>query len=214
MGVLVQTAQPELLASSLIPPQYAYEPIRPFFTNISGFYREARTHPINLLSSSPSTPHFFTHVPIPNLNVSSSSSQSTVSKWNDTLAEELRGSFDWQAVSKWEMNLKERHVEATNYSDWNWIKGSASLFAGDVLSVDYNFYGLHFVPNGTYDLFGLPDGMRIDIRNVPRLCPEHHNQTRGIIMAELEKELRVQEDNLMLSEVRPDGEYPSGSKLR
>jgi hypothetical protein len=50
--------------------------------------------------------------------------------------------------------------------------------------------------------------MHLDIRNIPRLFrDEHHrNISRGIILAELEKELQVQRENLLLSDVRPDGE--------
>lgn len=102
------------------------------------------------------------------------------------------------------MNLKEREVEG-NFSDWSWVRGGASLSTDDN-SVDYSFYGLHHLPNGTYNLFGQPDGVKIDIRNIPRMYPDHHNVTRDIILSELEKELRSQNDNLLLTDSTPDGE--------
>ena len=102
------------------------------------------------------------------------------------------------------MNVKERAVHAPNLTDWSWVKGSATLSSPEQ-SIDYSLYGLHFIPNGTINLFGLPDGMRIDIRNIPRLYPDHGNVTHTIILAELEKELRIQENALMLSDVEPDG---------
>lgn len=151
--------------------------------------------------------------------------------WNETLAAELRGEFAWSSLIKWDMNLKER-VPEFNFStiagaehdhshtahhpsaiggqapkpDWTWVKGAATLRAADESTIEYNFYGLHHVPNGTYNLYGLPDGMRIDIRNIPRLWPDHADLTRGIILAELEKELKAQEQSLYLSEVKADGQ--------
>ena len=105
------------------------------------------------------------------------------------------------------MNVKERQVHLPNATDWSWVKGSATLSAGEN-AIDYAFYGLHFLPNGTMNLYGLPDGMRIDIREIPRLYPGHQNITHQIILAELENELAVQEASLMLSDVQDDGELP------
>lgn len=113
------------------------------------------------------------------------------------------------------MNLKERSPEhSANFSsnftqtDWTWVKGVVSIStAQEEDSIDYNLYGLHFVPNGTYGLFGLPDGMRVDIRNIPNLWVGHGNITRDIVLGELEKELKVQEDSLYLIDVKPDGKY-------
>lgn len=90
--------------------------------------------------------------------------------------------------------------------DWHWVKGVATLTSADDSAIDYNLYGLHYVPNGTYSMFGLPDGMRVDIRNIPKLWPNHPNATHAIILEELEKELRVQQDSLYLTEVKADGE--------
>lgn len=216
-----QPAAPVLQATSLIPPQYVHDPYHTFFTNISGFYREGRLHPQPLLRHrADSRTTFFEDVHVPDLNTTS---------WNETQASELRGEFPWATLVKWDMNLKERipkfnfsstdSMELDNHGhdhpsavsgearkpDWIWAKGAATLTAADESTVEYNFYGLHHVPNGTYNLYGLPDGMRMDIRDIPRLWPEHANVTRGIILAELEAELKVQQDNLYLSEVRPDG---------
>lgn len=121
------------------------------------------------------------------------------------------------------MNVKERNVHVEDAEEWSWIKGSVTLSVsplsasrsalgdgskddGENTSIDYNLFGLHHVPNGTINLFGLPEGMRIDIRNIPRLYPQHQNITHHIILSELERELQIQESNLLLSDVQPDGE--------
>ena len=193
MLIVHQPVSPAVHPSSIIPTIYDHAP-QPFFTNITGFYRDATVHPVNLLSPT-SNSSFFHSVNLPNLNTSS---------WNATHAEELRGDFNWNGMSKWNMNLRERHIEG-NFSEWNWVKGGVTL-SSETESIDYNFYGLHHVRNGTYNLFGQPDGIRIDVRNIPRLYPEHHNTTSQIILVELEKELKSQQDNLLLSDAKPDGE--------
>ena len=216
----IQPLPPILQPSSLIPPEYTHSPSHDFFSNISGFYRDARLHPIDLVSSHQTRlTTFFNHVEVPSLNSST---------WNETQATELRGDFPWSSLVKWDMNLKERIPEANasilaasddsaparvsaggrEQIDWNWVKGVATLTAADDSAVDYNLFGLHYVPNGTYSMFGLPDGMRIDIRHIPTVWPDHLNTTRAIILAELEKELSVQQESLYLSEVRADGESP------
>ena len=119
------------------------------------------------------------------------------------------------------MNLKERYPESNaslpdgneqnSKHDWTWVKGVASLSSGEDSLVDYNLYGIHHVSTGIYRLFGMPDGKRVDIRNIPRLWGDEDaaaNVTREIILAELEKELKIQQDNLYLLNVKPDGELP------
>lgn len=114
------------------------------------------------------------------------------------------------------MNLKERSPsQSTNYTssgveDWTWVKGVASIStAEEEDTIEYNLFGLHHVPNGTYGMWGLPDGMRVDIRHIPVMWGGHENVTRDIILGELEKELQVQEDSLYLVDVKPDGKsYP------
>lgn len=186
-----QPAAPLLLPSSLIPPEYDHKS-QSFFTNITGFYREATIHPFNL--THPEVSHFFQHIHLPSLNASTR---------EDNRAREKRGDVDWAGMNKWSMNVREREIEG-NFSDWTWVKGGATL-ASNHSTIDYSFYGLHHLPNGTINLFALPDGMKIDIRNIPRLYPDHHNETSQIILLELEKELKTQQDNLMLSDVKPDG---------
>ena len=126
------------------------------------------------------------------------------------------------------MNVKERIPEAASrpassnisnvdLSPWTWIKGSLTLRtseeAGD-RSIDYAFYGLHFVPNGTYELYALPDGMRLDVRRLPLLFPQARNASEAIALAELEKELAVQQSQLLISDVRPDGKLRARSELK
>ncbi|ORY35895.1 hypothetical protein BCR39DRAFT_512893 [Naematelia encephala] len=192
-GNWTEVETPVLLPSSIIPPEYQHDSSNSFFTNITGFYREAKIHLVNLLDPPTSDNHFFRQVHLPNLNTSS---------WNETLAEELRGSWDWAGVDKWDLNLREREVEG-NMRDWTWVKGGATLSSGEE-NIDYNFFGLHHLANGTYELFAKADGVKIDIRNIPRLYPSHHNETAQIILAELEKELSIQEGNLLLSDIKDD----------
>ncbi|KAK4685270.1 transmembrane E3 ubiquitin-protein ligase, partial [Tremellales sp. Uapishka_1] len=192
---------PSVSPSSLIPPEYTHR-AEHYFTNITGFYRKASAHPISLLDSARSIPSFFYQVDLPTLNTS---------LWNETRAVELRGAWDWANMTSFEMNVKERRTEA-EVDDWTWVKGAATLGANEH-TIDYDLYGLHFVPNGTYNLFALPDGIRIDIRNIPRLYPDHHNITSRIILAELKKEMKKQESALMLSEVKDDDETATSCPL-
>jgi hypothetical protein len=101
--------------------------------------------------------------------------------------------------------------ESESESEYHWVRGSATLRTSKATgsrTIDYNFYGLHYRPNGTYELYGVPDGMHLDIRNIPRMYrgERERRESREIVLAELEKELKVQKDMLLLSDVRPDGE--------
>jgi hypothetical protein len=104
---------------------------------------------------------------------------------------------------------------------WAWVRGSTTLTAhlpgypadeGNE-AITYDFYGLHFLANGTYELYALPEGTFLDIRNIPRLFPNHHNITSHIVLAELEKELRAYEGNLLLTDVKPDEPRASSCPL-
>lgn len=176
---------------------------KPFFRNVTGGYRHADVETLDLLASSPASGStFFEHVRVPTLNQS---------WWNETHAAALRGEFDWRGVRQWDMNLNERPVEAAKNTtasdvpdaeDWNWIKGTVTLTSD--ASIEYDVFGLHHVPNGTYELYGQAQHTRIDIRNIPRLFPAHHNTTAHIIMAELQKELRFRENQLVTVEAKSD----------
>jgi len=111
-----------------MPSQYNHPPLQgPFFTNITGFYRHAIATPLSMVSpEQPSTTTFFGDTRIPDLNTTS---------WNATLAEELRGSWEWASTNRFDFNLKERlildadgHQNAT-YNGWTWVKGSITLFS-------------------------------------------------------------------------------------
>ncbi|WVW81137.1 hypothetical protein I302_103128 [Kwoniella bestiolae CBS 10118] len=235
-GNYTEPSIPSILPSSLIPPEYTYNPSHhQFFTNITGFFRSSTLHPISFLTEPSHTSQndeYWTHLsPYPNLN--------STGEWNATLSEELRGQWEWNRTVKWEMNLKERNISSmspemedehrTNgtewerYEDWNWIKGSLTMSTSDKKpstsdkdqeaiqsspvdrSITYDFFGLHHLPNGTYNLYGLPEGMRIDIRKIPYLWnTRHQNVTKEIILRELEKEIRNLDGNLMIGDLRDD----------
>ncbi|KAE8537615.1 hypothetical protein D1P53_006324 [Cryptococcus gattii VGV] len=152
--------------------------------------------------------------------------------WNETRAEEMRGEWDWARTVRWDMNLKERNVSSSidlsddppysadenGYSEWAWVKGALTLTSRPASvsstfldeTITYNFYGLHHIPNGTYNLFALPEGMRPDIRRLPGLWGEARwggevgNETREIVLRELDKEVKVQQELFVLGDMRPD----------
>jgi hypothetical protein len=190
-------------------------------------------------------------------------------RYNETLAKEMRGDFDWLAVDKWDMNLREKLLKEPEHKngaekygegedwyeamlsqvvwrDWAWVKGSATVYAhsdpatvspvqmadapgndnNDTItitdeedSVNYEFIGLHYIPTGSYALFGMPDGRSIDIRNIPRLFTDRHeapvtghashaallNASRAIVMRQLKADLQEAEDSLLLSDVPHEG---------
>ena len=174
---------------------------------------------------------FFESVEVPNLNSSSWNETqamelrgdfpwSSLVKWDMNLKERLpEANASALSVSDTVVShhtLHESHPAGlavmekntgADRVDWTWVKGVATLTSVDDSTIDYNLYGLHHVPSGTYSMFGLPDGMRVDIRNIPTLWPDNLNVTREIILAELEKELQVQQNSLYLTEIRPDGKF-------
>lgn len=224
-----------------MPRKYDHDPLQgPFFTNITGFYRNAVAHPASLLS--PETQHsspFFDR--LPNLNGSS---------WNETLAEELRGSWDWANVARVDFNLKERTINGfdghanSTFHGWTWVRGALTLYQPEDTgakkqekadqippqqegegegadqddeeestvdggtNIEYDVYGLHHVRNGSYRLFGMPDGKRVDIRRIPTLFEdvEDHDLAREVVLLELEKDVRSQRENLLLADARADSE--------
>jgi hypothetical protein len=203
-----------------MPSQYDHPPVQgPFFTNITGFYRHAVATPLSLVSSSqPETTTFFGDTRIPNLNTTT---------WNETLAEELKGSWDWASTNRFDFNLKERfildsdgHQNAT-YTGWTWVKGGITLFAdsspplsivdgeeveGDRREIEYEVYGLHHIRNGTYRMFGMPEGKRVDLRRIPKLFEneDEHDLATSVVLLEMEKELKHQQENLLLMDARED----------
>ncbi len=147
-----------------------------FYTNVTGFYRNADAHYLNLTDpgSSPSIRSFFRHL-LPNSMRSEQKPQSLTTRvverlqrrrkdapdhvvlpslkqhpaaFNETVANEARGTWDWTQVSGWDLNLEERPitpgpasislpiVESTNlnasdWEDWSWVHASRfSIFLG------------------------------------------------------------------------------------
>lgn len=216
---------PVLRPETIMPSRYDHLPIQgPFFTNITGFYRHAVATPLSLVSpAEPETTTFFGDVRIPNLNTSS---------WNATLAEELKGSWNWASTHRFDFNLKERFILDANgnlnatYNGWTWVKGGITLFSdspplfsevgvedeeGDKQEIEYEVYGLHHIRNGTYRMFGMPEGKKVDIRRIPTLFgnPDEHNLATNVILLEMEKELRHQQENLLLMDAKEDSKLSS-----
>lgn len=87
-----------------------------YFQNISGFYREADTHYLNLThpSESNSTHHFFHHLITKPQNPQGHDdileSLVNMTAWNATVAEAKRGDFPWANVTSWALNLNEREI--------------------------------------------------------------------------------------------------------
>jgi hypothetical protein len=240
---------PVLRPESIIPSRYDHGPTQgPFFINITGFYRNAIAHPASLLDHSTqqsAEASFFGD--LPSLNTSS---------WNETLAEELRGSWDWASVARVDFNLKERTINGfdghpnSTFHGWTWVRGGLTLYQPETdtdatrplattkqvnqptsddgqegqgeedhhesgeaevdggTSVEYDVYGLHHVRNGTYRLYGMPDGKRVDIRRLPTMFEgdEDHNLAQEVVLLELEKDVRSQRENLLLMDAKSDCE--------
>jgi hypothetical protein len=117
---------PHLLAveHASLPPVY--------FHNITGFYRNADAHYLNLThpGSSPSVRHFFRHLStrgsrdeqeLAHEHTESRSQTEDdeldlppllhhLSSFNETTAAAARGEWDWSNVVSWEMNLEERAI--------------------------------------------------------------------------------------------------------
>ncbi|WRT70497.1 uncharacterized protein IL334_007495 [Kwoniella shivajii] len=247
---------PSIQPSTLLPPEYHYDPTRhQFYNNITGFFRSSTLHPLSVSpsssasSSSSSTSDiegYWRHLDhIPDFNLTG--------QWNETLSDELRGKWEWNNTVKWDMNLKERNIstlsstysksgdedslkdpedvekqmetERDRFKDWSWIKGSLTLTSTPSpssnsgsqsrsnssenpteQSMNYDFLGIHYKPNGTYNIIGLPEGMRIDIRKLPFLWKDESNinQTKEIVLRELENEVKKLDGNLMVGDLRDD----------
>lgn len=226
-----QPAVPDMLPSAIVPSTYAHDPLQHghrFYSNITGFYRHAAVHPLSLSEPrNDSLASFWNGSPLLPRPINETEG------WNETRAEEMRGEWDWARTVRWDMNLKERNVSSSidlsddppysadenGYSEWAWVKGALTLTSRPVSvsstsldeTITYNFYGLHHIPNGTYNLFALPEGMRLDIRRLPGLWGEARwggevgNETREIVLRELDKEVKVQQELFVLGDMRPDG---------
>lgn len=181
-------------------------------------------HPVDLVKEQADrSDSFFRGIPLPAVNESGG--------WNQTLADELRGEFDWMSVTSWDLRVTlERGIaskgderkkgapagdsgEARDEDEglvalaptWAWVRGGITVGAPNT-TLEYKFYGLHHIANGTYELFSLHESQRVDIRHIPTLYPDHHNETAQIVLDELKKELQIQEDSLLLTDVKPEGE--------
>jgi hypothetical protein len=116
-----------------------------YYQNITGFYREADTHYLNLSdpSSSNSINHFFRHL---SENQHGDHRESRArplvneTSWNQTVATQKSGGWDWQGIEKWSMNVNEKEIIPRDdngelilgetskrrtgggaWDDWSWI---------------------------------------------------------------------------------------------
>ncbi len=102
-----------------------------YWRNITGFYRNAKAHYLNLTdpSTSPSIHNFFHHL-IPSAPSSTRSPPVdaeldpysneagefyipplvNMTSYNETIAADLRGEFGWESMVDWEMNIREKKV--------------------------------------------------------------------------------------------------------
>jgi hypothetical protein len=190
-----------------MPSQYDHPPVQgPFFTNITGFYRHALATPLSLTSTSqPESTTFFGDTRIPNLNTSS---------WNETLAEELKGSWDWASTNRFDFNLKERFIlDSDGHQNTTFADSPPPIqivdgeeVEGDQREIEYEVLGLHHIRNGTYRMFGMPEGKRVDIRRIPILFEneDEHDLATRVVLLEMEKELKHQQENLLLMDAKED----------
>lgn len=87
-----------------------------YFQNVTGFYREADAHYLNLTdpSSSNSSHHFFRHLEathrVPGTHTIGPLVNQT--SYNETQATRKRGDFDWAGVTSWSININEKEVVA------------------------------------------------------------------------------------------------------
>ncbi|CAK9785846.1 hypothetical protein CC85DRAFT_287654 [Cutaneotrichosporon oleaginosum] len=231
-GNWTEPPSPSILASSIVPTRFDHSEVAArgghFFPNMTGWYRHAVAHPVDLLKEQEDrSDSFFRGIPLPAVKERAG--------WNQTLADELRGEFDWMSITSWDLRVTvERGIaheegerkksrpegdfgEPRREDDdlvarapkWAWVRGGITVGAPNT-TLEYKFYGLHHIANGTYELFSLHESQRVDIRHIPTLYPDHHNETAQIVLTELKKDLQIQEDSLLLTDVKP--EEPSSTK--
>ncbi|ODN74704.1 hypothetical protein, variant [Cryptococcus amylolentus CBS 6039] len=176
----IEDEVPLLSPSSILPPSFRHDPAGQIFArNITGRYRGAQVHPLSLSSPPARTQHssywsslnppFNTNLPI----TPPDDDQKPADKWR------------WQDTTRLDMSFIEtapigiNHIKASSgespfYSwgtgDWLFAEGSLTLTSAspallglwnneDV--VRYDFYGMHYIPNGTINLYALPRGKHI-----------------------------------------------------
>lgn len=144
--------------------------------------------------------------------------------YNASLGEELRGTWNWSAVEKWELHLREREIKlpqsangtwvdslnvtrpASMLEDWSWVSGSVSFTArpspeASTEVIDYELSGLHSVATGEYIMLSVADGRPLDIRDVPILVDSGRMRhfVEQIVVLEAERRIqRVRESKLPL----------------
>ncbi|ODN91461.1 hypothetical protein L198_05977 [Cryptococcus wingfieldii CBS 7118] len=169
-----------LSPSSILPPSFRHNPADQVFArNITGRYRGAQVHPLSLSSPAARTQHssYWSSLNPPfdtNLLITPpDDDQKPADKWR------------WQDTTRLDMSFTETAPIGINYTkassgefpfyfwgagDWLFAEGSLTLTSAspallglwnneDV--VRYDFHGMHYIPNGTINLYALPRGKRI-----------------------------------------------------
>ena len=218
------------MPSALLPEKYVHAPNQVFYKNISGFYRDTVVHPFDMVRGG-EIPDYFHGVHLPHLNTSGTWNETRATElrgsfpwaksngwgmnvkerkvhitgFSITEGERVTDPHSPETEPEEEQRRRQQAALEAVQAEWSWVKGIATLSASDDSSVEYGIYGLHHLTSGRYNLFGLPDGMQIDIRHIPLLFPEQKNITQQIVLGELKQELDVQRATLMPKEVQPDG---------
>ncbi|KAF7430683.1 hypothetical protein PC9H_006392 [Pleurotus ostreatus] len=199
------TAQP--LVDFFLHHGHLQDPNRAsYHPNITGFLRgEGSAYNITLLSLAGET------VPWKPLAVE------YTSELNITEASERAGSWNWTASEKVALSLVEKPT--VDPQTGQRLSDDVALAHGRIEFTDINtsdelrleFEAIHFITNGSFYGFALPNGRQIDIRLLPSLVPEpHKNATADMIKPEIEARIKklqqlIDDGNIV---VDPDAPNP------
>ncbi|KAF4593156.1 hypothetical protein EYR38_008868 [Pleurotus pulmonarius] len=201
------TAQP--LVDSFLHYGQLQDPSRAsYHPNITGFLRgEGSAHNITLLSLASET------VPWKSLAVE------YTSDLNITEASERAGSWNWTASDKVALSLVEKPTVDPQTGQRLRLSDDVALAHGRIEFTDVNtadelrleFEAIHFITNGSFYGFALPNGRQIDIRLLPSLVPDpHKNATADMIKPEIEARIKklqqlIDDGNIVID---PDAPNP------
>ncbi|KAJ8473594.1 hypothetical protein ONZ45_g16234 [Pleurotus djamor] len=201
------TVQP-LVESFLKPGEFQNTILSSYYPNITGFlHGDGTAYNITMPSLASQVVRW------------KSSAVAYVTDLNTTEAIERAGTWNWTASDKVKLSLGEKpsiHPE-TNVP----LNPDIALVHGRVEFTDENsaeqlhmeFEAVHFIPNGSFYGFALPNGRQIDIRLLPSLVPEPYmNATADIIEPEMlarTKKLQqlIDDGNIVVDPDAPDPDH-------